>query len=140
MVASVLGTVYAPGRLAGDASELNDVLRRLCASAEWLLMTGKECSLRWEVPFTSSGEKVTVTIEGHIVSALAGTTRSLIEPLVPIRLWEPASHQLNQTMLDELDSTARRVSFGSGEVIELSTLFVTVEDEARLLVFCTGAG
>lgn len=136
MVASVLAALYAPHDLNGASSEVAAALDRFSAMADALLMTGAEGSVSWKVPFTSGGEAIIIETNGRVVSASDGTARCTAEPRIPIRTWAPAAPHLNQSELAELDKRSANLRFSSGEVVELFTAFVTIEDQAELLVFC----
>jgi len=139
-VATILAGLYCPDRLFDRSAEVERVLRSFCATAEDALMTGESCTLTWEVPFASTGEVITVYVLHGTTRASDGERSATIEPLEPIRTWEPVSSQMNRTMVEELDNASAEMAFVSGEVVAISTALITVEDRAQLMVFCRPAG
>lgn len=137
MVAALLAGAFSSDRLYDRSSEVELVLREFCGTADGALKTGKECTVGWQVPFASSGDAITISVRHNRVSASADDELAILEPLSPIRTWEPVTRQVNLTTLDELDNQAPEASFRSGETVELSTILMTIEDKTALMVFCS---
>ena len=137
LVAVILASVMNIGRFSDAYGEIDAVLHEFCSLAERAEASGAEGDSLWTVPGLSSGKYLTITVERHSVSCTCGSRTRATEPPFTLHTWRWEGIGLNTSLLEELDSSAEPLCASSGIVISLTTAYVLVDNEPRLLVFAS---
>lgn len=137
LVAVILASVMNTGRFSDAYGEISAVLHEFCSLAERAESSGAEGTSLWTVPGLSGGKCLTIVLERHCVSCTCGSkTRATDLPLT-LHTWGWDGMVLSTSLLDRLDSSAEPLRAHSGNVLSLTTSYVIVDNEPRLLVFAS---
>jgi hypothetical protein len=94
-------------------------------------------SMTWTIPFTSSGGTIHFELERSIVRMESGSDKVVVRPICDIRTWVCIGAILNSTELEALDWGSPKLVADSGDILELDSRTVLLNNENRILVFAS---
>lgn len=135
MVVSILGGMFDKDVVFKSGGDLGDIVKDFCSVVDAIGRSRSAARSAWDVPHSSSGETVFLSIEGTIVRMRAGSDHAIGQPVFRLRTWSDSSDVLNMTVVDSLDKNAPSLSAHSGQTIVVFSRIVTLDNQQTPLLF-----
>jgi hypothetical protein len=137
MVVGILGAMFSANPLLDPKGELESVADDFCSVADSAAVSMAHASMTWTIPFTSSGGTIHFELERSIVRMESGSDKVVVRPICDIRTWVCIGAILNSTELEALDWGSPKLVADSGDILELDSRTVLLNNENRILVFAS---
>jgi len=135
IVVSIFGGMFDKDAVLRPGSELGNIVKDFCSVVDAIGRYRSVARSTWDVPHSSSGETVILTIEGTTVRAKAGSDHAIGQPVFRLRTWSDNSDVLNATVLESLDKNAPILTAHSGQPILIYSRIVTLDNQQKPLLF-----
>lgn len=137
MVAGILGGMFVANPLIDQKGELESIADDFCSVADSAAITTANLIMTWTIPFTGSGGSIHFELHRSIVRVESGGDTAAVRPVCDIQTWSREGAILNSTELESLHWNSPKLVAESGDVVELGSRTVVLDNENRILVFAT---
>jgi hypothetical protein len=135
MVAGILGGMFSANPLLDPKGELESIADDFCSVADSAAVSTATLIMTWTIPFTSSGGSIHFELDRSIIRLESGSDKAVVRPVCDLRTWNCEGATLNSTELEALDRNSPKLVADSGDILELGSRTVILDNENRDLVF-----